>query len=62
VLTVGDSAGFLERGGVIRFRVEDNKVRFDINPDAAARAHLEVSSQLLKLATIVRADGSGREP
>jgi len=53
VLTVGDADGFAARGAVIAFRLEDGRVRFDINPDAAKRAHLEVSSQLLKLANIV---------
>jgi len=57
VLTVGEADGFAARGGVIAFRLESGKVRFDINPDAAKRAHLEVSSQLLKLAGIVH-DGA----
>ncbi len=57
VLTVGDADGFAARGGVIAFRVEDGKVRFDINTDAAKRAHLELSSQLLKLANIVHDEG-----
>jgi hypothetical protein len=53
VLTVGESEHFAEGGGIINFRMEDNKVRFEINVDAAKRANLEISSQLLKLATIV---------
>ena len=54
VLTVGEADQFAERGGIINFKTEDNKIRFEINPDAAKRANLEVSSQLLKLAIIVR--------
>ncbi|HZQ91321.1 MAG TPA: YfiR family protein [Terriglobales bacterium] len=53
VLTVGESSGFAQQGGVIALRVEDNKVRFDVNLQAAERARLTLSSQLLKLAHIV---------
>jgi YfiR/HmsC-like len=54
VLTVGDGRGFLRQGGIIGFILQDNKVRFQINPDAAERAGLKISSKLLQLATIVR--------
>ncbi len=54
VLTVGDTEGFAHRGGIINFRLVENKVRFEINLDAAERAGLTVSSQLLKLATVIR--------
>jgi hypothetical protein len=54
ILTVGDTEGFAARGGIVNFRVEENRVRFEVNPDAAKRAGLELSSQLLKLAILVR--------
>ncbi len=54
IMTVSDIPGFAERGGMINFRLEGAKVRFDINPAAARRAALALSSQLLKLARIVR--------
>ncbi|MGH9510027.1 MAG: YfiR family protein, partial [Terriglobales bacterium] len=54
VLTVGDTVGFAQRGGVINFQLEGSKVRFEINLDAAERAGLTVSSQLLKLAKVIR--------
>jgi hypothetical protein len=57
VLTVGEGAGFCHSGGVIAFQVEDNKVRLEINPDAAQRARLQISSKLLTLATLVRDTG-----
>jgi hypothetical protein len=44
---------FGERGGVIRFRTEKNRIRLEINLGAAARARLKISSELLKLARIV---------
>jgi hypothetical protein len=50
VLTVGDAEGFVDRGGIIQFVIEDSKVRFDINAEAAEQAHLRLSSQLLGLA------------
>jgi hypothetical protein len=57
VLTVGEGRDFCHSGGVIAFEVEDNKVRLDINPEAAQRAHLQISSKLLALATLVRDGG-----
>jgi hypothetical protein len=50
VLTVGESSDFLDAGGMIRFVVGDNKVRFDINVAAAQSAGLKVRSRLLVLA------------
>jgi len=50
VLTVGDTKGFLEFGGIINFLVEDKKVRFEINAAAAKQAKLKIRSQLLRLA------------
>ncbi len=53
VLTVSDMEEFAERGGMIAFKMEDQKVRFNVNMDAAERAGLKVGSQLMKLARIV---------
>ncbi len=50
VLTVGESPRFLREGGMIRLMVEDDRVRFQINPDRAEAAGLRVSAQLLSLA------------
>jgi hypothetical protein len=57
VLTVGDSPGFLQHGGHIRFYLESNYVRFAVNPDAVARAEFQVSSKLLRVATLERPGG-----
>jgi hypothetical protein len=56
-LIVGESGEFAERGGTIQFYLEDNKLRFAVNLDAAQRARLQVSSRLLALAKIVRDGG-----
>jgi hypothetical protein len=53
ILTVGETPGFAERGGVIRFTLEDNRVRFEVNVDAAHQAELNISSRLLTLAKII---------
>jgi hypothetical protein len=53
VLLVGESEGFAESGGVINFSLENERVVFEINPSAAAHAHLKISSKLLELAVIV---------
>ena len=53
VLTVSDIPGFAERGGMIGLRLEEGRVRFDINPEPATESGLKLSSQLLKLARIV---------
>jgi len=53
ILTVSEMPRFAYRGGMIGFTLEQNKVRFEINPPAAERGGLIISSQLLKLAKIV---------
>jgi uncharacterized protein DUF4154 len=53
-LTVSDIDGFAEKGGMIGFRMDGKKVRFDISPQAATRAGLRISSQLLALARVVQ--------
>jgi hypothetical protein len=53
LLIVGESDGFAERGGMINFILQDNHVRFQINPAAAERAGLKISSKLLQLADVV---------
>ena len=53
VLTVGETPGFAERGGIVRFVVEDNRVRFEVNVEAARQAELNISSRMLTLARII---------
>jgi len=54
ILTVGDSEDFINVGGMIRFTEAGNRVRFEINPDAAERVSLRLSANLLRVADIVR--------
>ena len=60
VLTVSDTAGFLDAGGMIQFLYENDRVRFAINVDATSRAKLKMSSKLLSLARVV--GGNVKEP
>jgi hypothetical protein len=53
VLTVGETDNFLSEGGIIRFHLDADKIRFDINLDGAESCHLKISSRLLLLATSV---------
>lgn len=54
VLTVSDSQGFLESGGMIRFLTLDGRVRFEVNLPNAQAAGLVLSSDLLRVASNVR--------
>jgi hypothetical protein len=60
VLTVGEDADFLRDGGMIRFMRVGNRVRFEINVEAAERAGLQISSRLLRLAEAVRVRDPGK--
>lgn len=51
-LTIGDTEDFVALGGMIAFKKQGNRVRFQINPDAATRAGLKISSKLLRLAIL----------
>ena len=62
VLAIGDMPNFAHSGGIINLITVRNKVRFEINVNAAKRAHLKFSSKLLRLAEIVRSrDGEARD-
>jgi hypothetical protein len=50
VLTVGETAEFLNAGGIVSFSMEGETLKFDINLDEANRVHLRFSSRLLALA------------
>lgn len=50
VLTIGNGAEFLARGGMIEMHVEDARIVFSINVESARGAGLRFSSRLLRLA------------
>jgi hypothetical protein len=55
ILTVSSLPGFLEHGGMIQFLLQDKRVRFAVNLTSAERTHVELSSELLKVAVHVDA-------
>jgi hypothetical protein len=50
VLTVGESEGFVEKGGIINFVLQDDRVQLQVNHKAATQAGLHISSRLLSVA------------
>jgi hypothetical protein len=54
---VGNADGFVEQGGIIGLRVEQNRIAFIVNTTASARAGIGISAQLLQLATLVTGEG-----
>ncbi len=55
ILTIGDNIeDFCQKGGMINFTQQFSHKRFEINPDAAARVKITISSKLLALARIVK--------
>jgi hypothetical protein len=53
VLTVGEENSFLHEGGTLAFVIENRRVRFDVNINAATNAMLTISSRLLSVARTV---------
>jgi len=56
ILTVSDIPDFVNKGGMIGFVREDNRVRFAANQAAAQSAGLTLSSELLKVAVSVKTE------
>ena len=50
VLTVADYDHFAEYGGMIELLSENGEIQFEVNPSAAAAAHLRISSKLMQVA------------
>lgn len=58
VLTVGEANGFADSGGVINFFVEGNKVRLEINLEAATRSRLKISAKVIAVARLVKGESA----
>jgi hypothetical protein len=54
VLTVGESDGFLERGGIINLARRDQRIALEVNLTAADQARIRISSKLLHVARVVK--------
>jgi hypothetical protein len=53
LLTVSDVDTFTRQGGMVRFAMENGKVRLRINIDAAKAGELTISSKILRPGTII---------
>ncbi len=51
VLTIGETVPFLSEGGLVRFFIEANRLRVQVNVEGAQQAGLKLSSQLLGIAS-----------
>jgi YfiR/HmsC-like len=54
ILTISDAKAFTAKGGMIELFTDSNRLRFNINVDAAQKAGLRISSSLLQLAATVK--------
>ena len=53
VLTIGETDGFIRLGGIIRFYLEENHIRFEINKNAALDSNLKISAKLMEIARVI---------
>jgi hypothetical protein len=53
VLTVGETTGFVEQGGIVNFVIQDDQVHFQVNHKAATQSRLRMSARLLSVAKLV---------
>ena len=49
VLVAGESPGFAERGAVVNFIVDGDRIRFELNVNTARQAQLRMDAKLLSL-------------
>ena len=54
MLTVGDTQDLVQAGGMVSLVREDGRLHPMINRETAARAGIQISSKLLRLATLVQ--------
>ncbi len=59
VLTVSSIPDFINKGGMINFVVENNKVRFKINLNSTREADLKISAKLLEISLKVIKHSAG---
>lgn len=62
VLTIAESNGWLKKGVVMRLVLQDNRVTFDVNLEAARGENIEIDSRLLRLARKVYGLDKVNEP
>jgi hypothetical protein len=55
ILTVGESDGFAQQGGMIQFALKNKKISFEINNHKVLACKLKIAAPLLQMSTIVKA-------
>ncbi len=53
VLTIGEKTGFAKKGGIIGFTLKNKRIGVEINIQAAKDANIEVSANLIEIASKV---------
>lgn len=53
ILTVGEGEEFARSGGIVRFYLDNNKIRLKVNTRLAKEANLQISSKLLRVAEVI---------
>ena len=61
ILTVGNSPGFCEKGGMINLLRKGKRIGLEVNIARVRAANLKISSKLLRVATIVVASSGNGE-
>ena len=54
ILTIGESDDFLKKGGMVYMENSSGKINLHINLNALEKAQIQISSRVLKLATIYK--------
>ena len=54
ILSIGETARFIDSGGIMRFYRKKQHIRFEISVSAAAAANLRISAELLEIARLVK--------
>jgi len=54
ILTVGEDASFLQKGGIINFVLKEGKIQLEVNLQLAQKVKLQISSKLLSVAVVVK--------
>lgn len=54
VMTITDKLGFASYGAMINFYIDNNKIKFELNPNEFKKASLSVNYMLYKVAKIVK--------
>ena len=52
-LVIGETASFVDKGGMISLLIKDNRLKFEANTVSAKKAKISISSQILRMATRV---------